>query len=442
MSWKANLQDASFRGVPFKVESHSLTGGRRITETERHQQRTLTVDMGPTLPKFSISAYVIQSSENSYDYFNNRDKLIDALQNNTDKDKFNVGTLIHPYFGKRRVHPVSYTVSETYSEGGIAKFDIEFALEEDELFPGNITDPASIIDAKYITAVNLAIDNFTRTMNKAASFVEGLGNTGIYTLTKIQTAINSVNNVVKSSLATATGLLTTTINTFTATLDSPCDIFESLQAGAESFKHICGMAGTTVQGGVVGGCSGTVRGEQVTLDGTSIPEELGRSLVVNMIDAQNFDETNLGLNPASQEDNITLLIDSQKFLLLAFACRIFCRIDFSSKQQLYAYLDKMLEAFDDLLLRIGEHIDIDTTDIYVATESMRAELVTQMLEKVETLQNEITYTSKNQAMSTLELAYNLYEDTDRCAEVFNKNKLTVRHPGFIPENTDILVLES
>jgi len=135
MTWRDNLQDASFRGIGFKVEKHTITGGRRIKRTERWQKRTITTDMGPEENVFQVSAYVIQNSENNFDYFNNRDKLLDALQNNTDKDKYNVGTLIHPYYGKHKVHPESYSCSETYSEGGIARIDITFILEEDELFP-------------------------------------------------------------------------------------------------------------------------------------------------------------------------------------------------------------------------------------------------------------------------------------------------------------------
>jgi prophage DNA circulation protein len=442
MSWKDNLQDASFRGVPFKVEGHSITGGRRIKETERWQARTITTDMGPELPKFSIGAYVIQNTDNDFDYFNNRDKLLDVLQNNTDNDIYNVGTLIHPYFGKRRVHPIRYTVSETYSDGGIAYFDIEFALEEDELFPGKITDPAAKMDAVIDTANNYSIDNFINTMNTAAGFVEGLGQDAVYAMMKVQQAVNSVNNVLKSSLATAIGVINTAINTIVSVLDSPCDLYETMQSGCESFKYLCGLAGTVIQGGVAGGCSGTVRGNQVTLDGTSIPEALGQSLIVNMITAQNFGEDDLATSSAEQEDNRALVLDIVKFLLLSYACKIFVRINFSSRNQLQDYLNRMLDAFDEFLLRLGEQVDLDVTDIYMATEMLRASLANLMLEKINTLQAEVTYSNGNQAMSTLELAYNLYEDIDRCAEIFNKNKLTVRHPGFIPEQTDILVLEA
>jgi prophage DNA circulation protein len=442
MSWKNNLQSASFRDVPFKVEGHAISGGRRVKETERWQKRTLTTDMGPLLPVFSITAYVIQSGENSFDYFNNRDKLINVLQNNTDNDKYNVGTLIHPYFGRRRVHAASYTISEHYGEGGIARFEIEFLLEEDELFPGNITNPAAKMDTTVLKANALVMDNFIKTMKTASSFVESLGTDAIFGMMKVGQAINSVNNVLKSSMATATGILGTAMNTLTSVLDSPCELYDTLDSGSTAFQHLCGMGGTIVQGGVIGGCSGTARGNQIKLDGTSIPESLGQSIIKQIIDAQDYDEDDLSIGSADQDDNRALLIDAQKYQLLSFATRVFVRTDFSSKQQLYDYLDRLLSAFDDLLLRLGDQVDMNVTDIYTATEILRAEVAELMLIKVNTLQNEITYTAGNIPISTLELAYNLYENIDRCSEIFNKNKLTIKHPGFVPENTDILVLES
>lgn len=447
MSWKEHLQPASYRGVAFKVNSHTISGGRRIQETERYQQRTVTSDMGPILPKFSISAYVIQGTDNDFDYFNARDKLLDVLQNppkkQTDHDsKLNVGILIHPYFGKRRVHVAEYSIQELYSEGGIARFDITFVLEEDELFPGKITEPSSKMDATGLKVAQYAMDNFFRIMNNNLAFVEGLGNDAVYAMSKIQQGLNNVNNVVKSSLATASRVVQSAIETMTSVLNEPCALFNTVQSAAESFGYLAGMMGSTVQGGVVGGCSGTVRGEQITLNGVTIPEKLGASIVIQMIQAQDFDEIDLETGPETQEDNRALLINITKLLLLAYCCKIFSRINFSSRQQLYTYLEKLLDALDDFLLRLGSQVDIDVTDMYLGAESLRAEIASLMLNKVETLQNEITYTAGNTGISTLELAYNLYEDTDRCSEIFDKNKITIKHPGFVPGNTDISVLEA
>lgn len=442
MSWRDNLQDASFRGIPFKVINHSLTGGRRIKETERWQERTITTDMGPVLPKFQVSAYIIQNTDNGMDYFHNRDSLINVLQNNTDKDKYNVGTLIHPFYGKRRVHPATYSVSESFNEGGICRFEIEFLLEETELFPGSITDPAAKMDAVVKAANNLSIDSFLNLMSTTKGFIEDIGIDIVQMLGKIQQAVNSVNGVIRSAIATATGIITEAINLINTVLDAPCDLYETMQSAAESFQHLCGMAGDIVQGGVLGGCSGTARGEQVTLDGTTIPEALGQSIILQMIQAQEITEDDLPIASAEQADNRTVIINAIRYMLLSFACRVFVRIQFSSRQQLINYLNQLLDALDALLLRLGEQTDLDVTDLYVAIEQLRASVAALMLEKANNLQSELNISVGNVTKSTLEIAYDLYEDTDRCSEVFNRNMLAIRHPGFVPENTEISVLES
>lgn len=441
MSWRDNLQDASYRDVPFKVRSHSISGGRRIKETERWQKRTLTTDMGPILPRFNVEAYIIQNIDNEFDYFNNRDNLLDVLQNNTDDDKYNVGTLIHPFFGRRRVHVGEYSIQESFDEGGIATFNIEFLLEEDELFPGKITSPAAKIDAVAEKVNNYSIDNFLDTMNTAASFVEDLGRDAIEYMQKIQQAASSVNGVLKSSLTTASGVISAAMDTVVSVLDSPCELYETLQSAGESFKYLVGMAGTVVQGGIVGGCSGESRGTQITLDGSSIPEELGKSVILQMITAQSTDESSYKTISAEQEDNRILMFDVMKLQMLTFACRVFARIDFTSKQQLLIYLELLMDALDDYLLRLGEQTDLDVTDFYLGAELMRSNLAEQMYIKLNLLQNEITYSTGYGVQSTLELSYNLYEDTSRCAEIFNKNKLAIKHPGFIPQDSEIQVLE-
>jgi len=313
MTWRDNLQDASFRGINFKVEKHTVSGGRRIKRTERWQKRTITTDMGPEENKFSISAYVIQNADNGFDYFENRDKLINALQNNTDKDKYNVGTLVHPYFGKRKVHPESYSLTEDYREGGIARIDITFILEEDELFPGTITKPAARMDAIALKANNISLDSFTRMMNTAANFVEDVGDAAIGMMMKVQQAVNSVNNAIKSTIATATGICAAAINTINSVLNAPCELYNTIKSVGESFKYICGMAGTVVQGGILGGCSGTVYGTQTTLDGSSIPEALGASVVDQLIASQEADEDSLNSVAAEQADNLAIVINANKF---------------------------------------------------------------------------------------------------------------------------------
>lgn len=437
MSWKDNLQDATWRGIAFQVATADVTGGRRIKETERWQKRTITSDQGPVLPKFKITGYVIQNFNNDFDYFNERDRLVDALQN-----KRGVGILVHPFFGRLKVHAGVYTVSEDLNaSGGIARFDIEFMLETEQLFPGEIKDATKLIDTEIDNSTKLNIDTFNSLFDAAAGFVDNLGSDMIYGMLKVQQAVNGVNNVLKSTINTATGVIQTAIGTITNVLDEPCDIYETLQDASESFKYLVGLGGTVIQGGVVGGCSGERRGEQVTLDGVTIPEDLGTSVIDQIVFAQDFDESDLPAIASSQQNNRVLSINIIKSQLLFYACKIIVRVTFSSQQALLRALETLIDAIDAYLLRLGDNTDVYINDLYLAMEKLKSLLYTLMLEKITTLEKEIDYTVPATVQSTLELSYNLYEDTDRCPEIFERNMVAIKHPGFMPESEIIQVLD-
>ncbi len=47
--WRDRLQDASFRGVPFKVEEESAGTGRRVETHEPERDKPYTEDLGKSL---------------------------------------------------------------------------------------------------------------------------------------------------------------------------------------------------------------------------------------------------------------------------------------------------------------------------------------------------------------------------------------------------------
>lgn len=435
MSWRDNLQPASWRGVAFSVERTVTSGGRRIKEIDRWQKRTITVDQGPKLVSFTIEAFIIQNSDNDFDYFGQRDKLIDKLQNVRGP-----GILVHPFHGRLKVHSRDWSIEESFDEGGIARFTIDFDLEQTSLFPGETKDSKKVVDAQATASTNLSIDNFINTMNAAAVFLKNLISPITNMMLKIQTAIGSVNNVVRSTVNTALGVISTAISTLQVVLNAPCDLYNTCKDACDAFGNLVGMAGEVISSGVIGGCSGTTRGNAYTLDGDSIPESLGTSVVnqiVNVVD--DLDQESIF---SSQEENLLIIINIFKLQLLIFAARVGIRIDYSSQDSLFDILELLRQAFDDFMENIlGEQLTLDNTDVFVAAEQMKITFIDEMNTVAETLVKEIDYQTPNDILSTLVLSYNKYEDIDRCAEIFNKNRIFIKHPGFIPENSTIRILE-
>jgi prophage DNA circulation protein len=130
---------ASFRGVPFHVESAEFSGGRR---TVKHEFPLRDVpymeDTGRRARSFPVDGYVIGA-----DYLARRDALIAALE------EPGPGELVHPHFGKRRVALGGpFRVREATTDGGLARFSIEF--EETEVapsFPTAVAAPAANVAA-------------------------------------------------------------------------------------------------------------------------------------------------------------------------------------------------------------------------------------------------------------------------------------------------------
>jgi len=440
MTWRDKLFKASFRDVPFEVSASSVKSGRRIVQEERFQARTITRDMGPVLPIFDVEAYIIQDAVD-HDYFDRRNNLISALDKSSANEK-DIGTLIHPFFGSKKVHVGEYTVEETFAEGGIAKFRIQFQLEEAEIFPGKTKDFKGKVDTQAVISNARCSDNFFDKFDSGVSFIESQGRDAIYALQRIQTSIIRVNNAVKSTIATAQGIVSTAISQINAALSSPCDLYDTILDATDAWKVIVGMAGVVVKSGIIGGCSGEERTTGVTLDGETIPEKLGVSIVEQMIYAQDFDETNLGSIADVQEDNRKMLVNIIKAQELILASQMAIRIEYTSQEKMFYILNLLAEAIEEFLLRLGGQTTIDTNDIFIALEDLRSLLFSLLLEKVSELKRTITYEVPNGITSVLTVAYDLYEDTNRVDEIIDRNYPVIRHPGFLPGGDTISVLEA
>lgn len=144
MSWRDNLLPASFRGVPFGVQSHSAQpGARRLVEhtfpgRDSHQVE----DLGRANGRFTITGFV-----DGEDYMAARDAIIDACQ------KAGSGKLVHPYLGELNVCCEDLSVSESSEEGRIARLTFTFVEKGQTVYPRALRDHASEVTA----AADLAI---------------------------------------------------------------------------------------------------------------------------------------------------------------------------------------------------------------------------------------------------------------------------------------------
>ncbi|HVL74710.1 MAG TPA: DNA circularization N-terminal domain-containing protein [Noviherbaspirillum sp.] len=194
MAWKDKLQPASFRGVPFEVESDDATFGRRVQVHEYpHRDQPYVEDLGRAAREMNITAFLVGP-----DYMDKRDRLLAAIE------EAGPGTLIHPWYGERKVcirEPAS--VSHSTRNGGMCVISLAFVEAGELAFPEarDSHGAQSLIAADALQAA--AIDDFAEsfsvdqmpafvTSDALSVFGGGLGN--------IESALGSARGLLANPL--------------------------------------------------------------------------------------------------------------------------------------------------------------------------------------------------------------------------------------------------
>ncbi|MDD2005615.1 DNA circularization protein [Pseudomonas putida] len=114
--WRDLRREASFRGVPFWVDSDSVPVGRR-TQLHEYPKRDqpMVEDMGRQTREYRFEGFIVGG-----DFIAQRDNLLKAL------DKPGPGELVHPWFGRLSVTAGKCEISHSRSELGMVRFNLSF----------------------------------------------------------------------------------------------------------------------------------------------------------------------------------------------------------------------------------------------------------------------------------------------------------------------------
>ena len=148
MTWKERLLPGSFRGAEFGIESHGLTGGRRVRQHQYPgRDRPYAEDLGRRARTFKIEAWIVGA-----DYDRDRDALIAACEAPGE------GRLIHPYLGTRSVSCDPYETKERTDEGRMCRFTMTFHESGRRATPSNTPDRQAALSGAMAPA-NSALTN-------------------------------------------------------------------------------------------------------------------------------------------------------------------------------------------------------------------------------------------------------------------------------------------
>jgi prophage DNA circulation protein len=494
-TWRDNLSDASFRGAKFKVLTSETSIGRRIrsdvmtshnivhTDEQRRQRHVsasrvvgtnplsafeirgggdraarqtpsrvvsrttvveqyahIVMDLGREPETFQLEGYVIQNTENNFDYFRERDALIEAL------NTYGPGLLTHPFYGELDVHLAEPAeVSESFAEGGIARFKMKFVESGSINLENILPEYMYRIDSLADLLSELGLDTLASAVSGVMDAV-ALAGAAVEALEKIQQGINAIKGAISSAIATATGLVAGILSMIDTVLDSPCEMLRMIKEATQAFKNIVGLAGEVVSGGIVGGCSGQTQSnkENYVLDGTSIPEDMGVSVTTGLVEVTDYEDDNFGEATTSTDGTIAQVIISNtlKFFIFIVVIQISIRIEFTNKDALLDFIEKITDFIDAFLDELGsQSADVKNDDIFVYMSLLRNEFVSSMYGKGKDLTKLTTYVIPQDAPPVLVIAYNLYEDIYRDQEIIDLNPLVITHPGFPPPGETLQVSE-
>jgi len=144
-----DLQQGSFKGVPFLFVGSSLSAGRKNTfyEYPNTDKRGVS-DLGLNLKSFTITIYI--SGDNNSDYKQNRDRFISALESQ------GAGILVHPTFGQLNCAIDGYTLDENLEHLNRADFSVNFKEVSEPIKPAETQNNIPKIE-------NIAVDTIDKT---------------------------------------------------------------------------------------------------------------------------------------------------------------------------------------------------------------------------------------------------------------------------------------
>ena len=136
------MSTATFRGVPFVVESAELGGGRRgVTHEYPGRDAPFREDLGRSAREFTVEGYLVGTDVQAQ-----RERL------QAEFEAEGPGELVHPYYGTRRVAVTGVRFRTSSKEGRFVSVSIEFVET-----PAEPAQPSAVPDAQAAALTSVVV---------------------------------------------------------------------------------------------------------------------------------------------------------------------------------------------------------------------------------------------------------------------------------------------
>lgn len=425
-SWKDRLQNASFRGVPFKVEEENSVVGRRMETHEfPNRDKPYSEDLGKVTFRPTITAYVIGD-----DCFDQRDKLIEAL------NKPGPGALVHPTFGELQVCvDGDIRVSTTNNEGRMVRFDLRFVEAGEISYPTAGAATSQNLGAACSALDGCISDNFDDfSIAGVADFIQNdvMGNA-----TDMMGYVSDSMKVVDTYVSDAARLMQGDISVLLPPPSSGKTFVDQLQKMWRTGNRLFGNASDL--GKMIKSFSGISLGHDLAPRGvwktdsvTTKTTKQQTNLVASAIRTTAISEAANAVTqlPTPVKTTTTLQEQQSSWPVITHPA-----LNNTSETVTTAVVD--IPTWDDLVdIRDTLNTAIDkemarTTDdrLFLALRRVKADVNTDIQNRL--LQTEKTIVrTPAEVVPAIVLAATWYDNAARETDITRRN--TVSHPGFIP----------
>jgi prophage DNA circulation protein len=395
MSWRDELREPSFRGVPFHVDSASSDFGRRIIPHE-YPLRDLPYveDMGRKLRQLRVEAILIGP-----DYMAARDALIAAIE------QPGPGKLVHPYYGELQASVASFLVAESSREGGMARISIDFLESGEATFPAANADTRRLVSERVEAATDVGIEGFADrfAIDGLPGFAQASPVAIVNGLLDQVLQLGAVPLGDALARGTLNGLVDSLRDRVGGLLDSPLQLATEIVAIVRALRSVGPSPAQSL-----------VNLAQLGQFGASLP-------AVSPITATRQREA----------ANQVALIEMIQVAAVAQAAAALVEVTFESFDQAVDLRERILEPLDAIA-------DVTLDDAVVgALANVRAAVVRDVAVRGADLARQVQYTPPA-TVPALVIAYALYEDVGREADILARN--AIAHPGFVPAGQVLEVL--
>lgn len=373
MSWRARLVAASFRGVPFEVESSSRTGGRMLQEFKFDRVDAPEVDdHGRRVRPIVIDAYL-----HGDDIIDQKHALEEAL------DAPGAGTLVHPSRGTLQARCETFDCTESFDAGGnVAHFTITFWPAEGFDRPLIELDALSGIETSAASLLAAALAAFEALFDVAGNvaYVRSAVRDVRSVTAAIRRAVTAPAELVTATTAAVDDALSRIEEDIDAIVSAPEELGAALVAAVALLADPFGLASLGASTGI-----------------TALETESGPTL------------------DPTEEANRQCFDRFVGNVVLSRLCAVGASTSFETYDDAIAWRDRLTPVFVDL----ARGTDADT---YAAQLELRGLVMADLMRRAALLPRVVQVTP-TRVVPALVLAHEVYGDARRTEEMLRRGGL-------------------